>query len=121
MGQKKTTQIAVENENRLKEIFMPRLRQAKREARLTQKEIAKKIGVTQAAMSRWMCGHGIPEPVFIGPLAEALNVSTDWLLGVETNRTEERVPYDERRMAKMSLAMDAIKAAIAYAESADED
>lgn len=55
---------------------------------ITQKEIAKKIGVSQGNISDWIRGCGAPSNDSLQRLADALNVSTDYLLG----RTDEAKP-----------------------------
>lgn len=111
---------AVEKQKQLIEVFVPRLRQARRESGLMQKDIANALFTTEACVSRWMNGKALPEAVYIPVLASAMKVSTDWLLGLE-NADQRSVKAREDRMAKLELAMDAIKTAVTYAESGNED
>ena len=41
----------------------------------TQKELAKKLGVTDKAISRWENGHGYPDIVLLEPLAKELEIT----------------------------------------------
>lgn len=111
---------AVEKQKKLIAVFVPRLRQARRESGMMQKDLAKIIGTTESCISRWMNGKALPEAVYIPVLASAMKVSTDWLLGLE-NADQRSVKAREDRMAKLELAMDAIKTAVTYAESGNED
>lgn len=52
----------------------------RREKGLTQKDLAKKLYVTDKAVSRWERGQGFPDIVLIKPLAETLGVSVNELL-----------------------------------------
>ena len=54
--------------------------QARKAKGLTQKELAKLIGVTDKAVSRWETGTGFPEVSCLEPLADALEVSVLELL-----------------------------------------
>ena len=71
-----------------------RLRESKR---MTQQQLAEKIGVSDKAVSKWETGRGYPDISLVGPLAEALGVSIIELFSgegvVNTNRS-----FDMRRM-----------------------
>ena len=54
-----------------------RLREAKR---LTQAELADKIGVSDKAVSKWENGKGFPDITLLEPIAESLGVSVIELL-----------------------------------------
>lgn len=57
-----------------------RLREKKK---LTQSELADKIGVTAKAVSKWETARGLPDISFIEPLAAALGVSVAELMSGE--------------------------------------
>ena len=50
---------------------------------LTQKELSNKIGVTEAAMSRYLRGEREPKLNVVSNMATALHTTTDYLLGRE--------------------------------------
>ncbi len=54
----------------------------RRSLNLTQEELASRIGVSSQAISNWERKAGYPDVTMIPPLAEALGISTDELLGV---------------------------------------
>ena len=58
---------------------------------LTQEELALHIGVTPQAVSRWENGTGMPDISMVVPLAKTLNVSTDYLFGLEKNEIDDNV------------------------------
>lgn len=62
-------------------MFPERLKNLRREADLTQKQVAEKLKVGQNSYSNWE--KGIRTPIFptIEKLAELFNVSPDYLLG----------------------------------------
>ncbi|MCQ2518898.1 MAG: helix-turn-helix domain-containing protein [Lachnospiraceae bacterium] len=47
----------------------------------TQEELAGMLGVTPQAVSRWESEAGLPDVSMIVPIAQALNITTDMLLG----------------------------------------
>lgn len=91
MGKKKSTQKAIDNEAEVRNVFVPRLRQARRDARLTQADIAKRIGASQGAVSRWFSGNALPESAYIPALARELRVTTDWLFGLDDREPCEAI------------------------------
>lgn len=61
---------------------MGRLIAARRKALgLTQMQLADRLGVTDRAVSRWERGIGAPDISILTPLAAALEITTDELLG----------------------------------------
>lgn len=59
----------------------------------TQERLARQLGLTPAAVSKWECGQALPDITVLGPLAAALGTTTDDLLGydpdVDGARAEE--------------------------------
>lgn len=56
----------------------------------TQAELAKQLGVTDKAISRWETGKGLPDTSLLQPLGAALGVSVGELLAGERLDTQER-------------------------------
>ena len=52
-------------------------RQLLRTSGYTQVELARKLGVTQALISKWVTGRGTPKTVTISKIAEVFGVSVD--------------------------------------------
>lgn len=59
----------------------------------TQERLARALGLTPAAVSKWECAQALPDVALLGPLAAALGTTTDELLGyspdVDEGRAEE--------------------------------
>lgn len=53
---------------------------------LTQKELARKIGVTEASMSRYLKGEREPKIKVLIKIAHEFGVSTDYLLGLDYDK-----------------------------------
>ena len=50
---------------------------------MTQKELASRIGVTEAVISRYISGDREPKPDVLANIATALHTTSDFLLGIE--------------------------------------
>ena len=64
-----------------------RLREGKK---LTQEELAEKIGVSGKAVSKWETGQGFPDVSLLEPLSEALGISVIELLNGSDVRNSNR-------------------------------
>ena len=69
-----------------------RIRESRISAKLSQKELAEKLGITQTRLSNWEVGTSRPLADNIFSLSDALNVSSDYLLGLTD---EPRPTYTE--------------------------
>ena len=80
---KKLTAIECKYPQRL--VFAQRLKQALKEMKITQVELAEKIGMTQGGYTSYEQARREPPIKVLVQLADKLNVSLDWLCG----RTEK--------------------------------
>lgn len=64
-------------------ILQKRIEELRSENELTQKQLAKKIGVSETAISFWENGVNEPKASYLNKLAQCFNVTTDYLLGLE--------------------------------------
>lgn len=55
----------------------------------TQQEIADKIGTSRQNVGKWLSGTTSPDIAALGKIANAYNVSTDYLLGLNPNTTTD--------------------------------
>ena len=62
--------------------FDKRLSQLLKENNMTQKELAQKIGVSQAIVTYWVKGQRQPTAENIFEVAKALETTSDYLLGL---------------------------------------
>ena len=69
---------------------------------MTQKELASRIGVTEAVISRYVSGDRDPKPEVLANIATALNTTSDYLLGIENEE------FDHPRIRRM-IARNASK------------
>ena len=64
-------------------IFAERLQQLMKEAEISQSTLAKEIGYTQRAVSKWVNEQAEPTATAIVRCAQFFGVSSDYLLGLE--------------------------------------
>lgn len=57
-----------------------RIKQARRAAGLTQRQLGDSIGAIYATISNYETGRVIPDASKLGEIAEATGVSTEWLI-----------------------------------------
>ena len=70
--------------------FGQRLRLIRKEAQITQAELAEQLMVSVQSVSKWECDNTMPDISQIVPLASILGVTTDCLLGVGANEKEDK-------------------------------
>ena len=63
--------------------FAERLKELRSENGLTQTELAKKTGVSQAAIAKWESGDRTPNLDCLIILAKFFNVTLDYLVGLK--------------------------------------
>ncbi len=72
-----------------------RIKLLRKKNNLTQEKLADYLGVSYQAVSKWECGASSPDLSLIVPLAKLLHVTTDELLGMADDETDERkLEYD---------------------------
>lgn len=67
-------------------VFSERLKTAMTRRNMTQKELARKTITTEVTISRYVNGHRMLKVPAIIKIAEALDVSTDYLLGIDKSK-----------------------------------
>ena len=70
---------------------------------MTQKELASRIGVTEAVMSRYISGDREPKLDVLANIATALHTTSDFLLGIENE--EFNHPRIRRMIARNASSM----------------
>lgn len=64
-------------------IFGERVKQTLKESGLTQKALAEKLNVQTSTLCEWLNDHNEPSLQMLVDIAVALEVSTDFLLGLK--------------------------------------
>jgi transcriptional regulator with XRE-family HTH domain len=65
--------------------FPEKLRTARKEKELNQTELAQAVGLTQRSLTNYECGRAIPRPSIMRKLAEALDVTVEYLTNDATD------------------------------------
>ncbi len=97
----------------------------RKEKGMTQKELAKQVGVSDKAVSKWECGNGMPELSILMPLCQMLQVNVNELLSGErlsgdsySKKAEENImnlmqeKEKDRKKDKMALLNAALVLAL---------
>lgn len=80
--------------------FSIRLEQMLKARNMTQKELAKKAEVTEAAMSHYVKGDRTPRSSVLARIAMALNTTSEYLMeGIPQNYVDE-IGYAKRLIAR---------------------
>ena len=58
--------------------------QCRKERGFLQKDIAARLGVSEKTVSKWECGNGLPEVVFMEPPCQILGITVNELLAGES-------------------------------------
>lgn len=69
--------------------FSERLKDLRKQAGLTQVNVAERLGVSQPAYASWERGIKKPTQENLVKIAQVLNVSVDYLVGNSEERTDE--------------------------------
>ena len=76
--------------------FGQTIKSLRREANMTQENLAELLSISPQAVSRWETDAAMPDISLLPPLANLFNVTTDYLLGMETYQKDLRkVEFDE--------------------------
>ncbi|WP_282191061.1 helix-turn-helix transcriptional regulator [Adlercreutzia caecimuris] len=57
---------------------------------LTQEELARRLGVSKAAVSKWECGQSLPDIALLPKMASLFSITLDDLFGYEPVASEEK-------------------------------
>lgn len=68
--------------------FISKVRKNKK---LTQKELAERLHISEKTISKWECGKGLPEVSLMKPLCKELDITVTELLNGEKETTEEGI------------------------------
>lgn len=69
--------------------FSERLKELRKQAQLTQVDVAEKLGISQPAYASWERGAKKPTQENLVKIAQVLNVSVDYLVGNTENKSDE--------------------------------
>ena len=90
--------------------FGNKLRQLRKDRKLTQQQLAELIGVKNSVISFYEVGERIPSPDVLRKLALALHVTSDYLLGIERTATLDASGLDEQDRLVVQMVVERLRA-----------
>ena len=93
----------MENINEINKKIAKNLIYYRKEAGLTQAEVAEKINYSDKSVSKWESGNGLPDVYTLVQLAELFGVTASALLGEETLIKEEKLEKKKPSLALQNL------------------
>ena len=91
-----------------------RIKLKRKELNLTQLELAKKLNVTDRAVSKWEQGEGNPDLTLIPEIAKILNVSLDYLIIGKEEPVISLDDMDETKRLKYLIKRNDVQNFIKY-------
>lgn len=64
-----------------------KIRMLREQQGITQTQLAKRLGITRSCVNAWEMGISVPSTQYVVELATTFNVSTDFLLGLDSTST----------------------------------
>ena len=87
-----------------------RLQRLRKQAGLTQEEVADRFGISPQAISKWETGASAPDISILVELAEMYRVSVDELLGKDRDKTVVLPPEERKDINLMNVKMHVLSA-----------
>lgn len=97
-----------------KELFSlaERIKSLRERAGLTQAEMARILGISRSGVNAWEMGLSVPSTQYIVELAKKFEVSTDYLLGMETTPAISVKGLSQKQVSVLLDAIDCFKNAV---------
>lgn len=77
------------------------IKRYRKDAGLTQEQMANRLGVTTPAVNKWENGNSKPDIELLAPIARLLNISLDTLLSFHENLSDSEIEEIIKKMDKM--------------------
>lgn len=102
--------------------FKDRMNELFKELNLTQVSLSKKTGVSQSSLSEYLLGKKEPTISVVMKIAEALDISLDWLLLGKGEMFQDNAAKPKRQIHPEDIPKENIKLWLDYFwEKADDD
>lgn len=80
-----------------------RIKNIREQRKISQKELAKKIGVSNSRLSNWELGINRPDVDSLALICKALGISADILLDINTDELNKYTPSEQSLIKKYRL------------------
>ena len=85
------------------------IRKLRKEFNISQVELASKLDVTKQCVSNWENDNILPSIEMLIKIARYFNVSTDYLLGISSEKTLDVSGLTDAEIAHIKLIVDDLK------------
>ena len=94
-----------------KELFTlaDRIKTLREQAGLTQAEVARSLGLSRSGVNAWEMGLSVPSTQYVVELAKKFEVSTDYLLGMESTSTISVKGLSEKQVSALMQIIECFK------------
>lgn len=89
--------------------FGARLKELRKQAGLTQQQLASQIGVSKSVVSFYELRERTPSPEVLVKLASVFHVSADYLLGIERNKSIDVTGLNEEDQKAIRMMVDLLR------------
>ena len=89
--------------------FGEKLRRLRTEAGITQTELARRLNITKSVVSYYELQERTPSPDILIQLAKIFHVTTDYLLGIEHNKTIDVSDLNEEDMHFLLITIETLR------------
>ena len=86
-----------------REIIALNISALRKNAKLTQAELAEKLNYTDKAVSKWERGDSVPDVLVIKELADLFSVSVDYFLSEHGEDEEKPLPNSNKKRLRISI------------------
>ncbi len=86
-----------------------RIKHLREQNGLTQSMLARKMGVTRSSVNAWEMGISTPSTQYLIELAGLFNVSTDYLLGIESTSTISVDGLDDEEISVVHVLVEHLR------------
>ncbi|MBQ8146020.1 MAG: helix-turn-helix transcriptional regulator [Clostridia bacterium] len=86
-----------------------RIKLLREKSGMTQSELSRKLGITRSGVNAWEMGLSIPSTQYVVELALLFNVSTDYLLGLNSTATVSVAGLQDREIAAIVELINCLK------------
>ena len=90
--------------------FGTRLKNLRKQAGLTQQQLAIQLGITKSVVSFYELQERSPSPEVLIKLASIFHVSADYLLGLDTRETIDVSDLDEKDIQALRTLVERLRA-----------
>ena len=89
--------------------FGTRLKELRKQNGLTQQQLAERVGVTKSVIYFYELKERAPSPDVLTKLSYIFHVSTDYLLGIERNKTVDVTGLSDEDIRAVQLIVDRLR------------